>query len=364
MDEVRDVAGISVPFTVGVAIGMWLSTGPWREVFPPGIQSLIYLSFAAVCISVAAHRIGWAWFAAAYLMTGAFCAAASSTGMAPRPETHGPASVCASSLKSLIESIPFESEDTAALIKALLTGDKSGLSRETINTFRSSGAAHILALSGLHIGIIYLIISKCFSIFGNSISSRRIRCGCVIVAAGFYTLMTGAGPSICRAFLFICIRELSGIATGRKQEPSRTLLICLTVQLALSPEVIRSVGFQLSYLAMCGIVTVLPALQSWYPEASTRLGRLDPMRWIWNAAALAISCQLFTAPLSWLRFHSFPRFFLITNITALPLTTLVMFLSVTIIALRAMGLSPSLLIQADERLISILTGVLETICTL
>lgn len=364
MDEVRDAAGISVPFTAGVAAGMWLAEGAWHGAPAPWLLSVLFLIIAGIC-TLAAMTLGKRiWFGAAYLMTGMFCAAASASGSVPSREIHGLTESCGSALKELIDAIPFQSGETSALVKALLTGDKSSLSRGTISAFRESGAAHILALSGLHLGIIYLIISKSFSIFGNSPVSRRIRCGCVIIAAGFYTAMTGAGPSIIRAFLFICIRELSGIASGRKQSPARTLMICLTVQLALSPQVIRSVGFQLSYLAMCGIVTVLPALQSWYPEAETGLGRLDPMRWMWNAAALAISCQLFTAPLSWLRFHSFPRFFLITNITALPLTTLAMILSVAVIALRAMGICPPLLIQADERLLSILTGVLETICTL
>lgn len=364
MDEARDVAGISFPFTAGVAAGLWLTGEACHVPVSAGVVSVLSLTAAAVFTLAAATVRQRYLYAAAFMMTGIFCAAASSAGIAPGPERQGFAMRCAAKLKSVIDSIPFRSQDTGALVKALMTGDKSGLSRETIAIFRSSGASHILALSGLHLGIIYLIIARCLSVLGNTVTARRIRCGCVIIAAGFYTLMTGAGPSITRAFLFICIRELSGISAGRRQGAVRTLLICLTVQLAITPRVLVSVGFQLSYLAVCGIVTVLPVLQSWYPEPYSRIGRLDPMRWIWNSAALAISCQMFTAPLAWIRFHTFPRFFLITNITALPITTLTMALSAVVIPLTAAGICPEILVIADERLISMLTGVLEIICSL
>lgn len=361
MDEVRDVAGISIPFTAGVAAGFWFAGG--AAAHTDLIPSAFLVLTAYLAIS-ARRSHALARFAAAYLACGMFCGAAASAGAVIDLEPGGIAARCGTWMKELIDSIPFSSQDTNALIKALLTGDRSSLSRSTVGIFRNSGASHILALSGLHLGTIYLIISKCLSVFGNSPMSRHIRCWCVIIAAGFYTLMTGAGASIVRAFLFICIRELSGIATGRRQGAARTLLICLTVQLALFPQEIRSTGFQLSYLAMCGIVTVLPVLQSWYPEAESRMERLDPVRWIWNAAALSIACQLFTAPLSWIRFHSFPKYFLVTNISALPLTTLIMFTSVMTVALQAMGVCPTLLIETDERLISMLTGVLEAICGL
>lgn len=364
MDEVREIAGISVPFTSGVAAGLWAAGCPWSGIVTPGSQSVIYLMLTAAFISAAYSRHGRYWFIAAYLSAGMFCAAASAAAPMPGLQGTGLAGRCSLALKSLIDSIPFSSDISGALVKALMTGDRSSLTSDTVSIFRNSGASHILALSGLHLGIIYLMVSRCLSVFGNSVASRRYRCACVIIAAGFYTTMTGAGPSITRAFLFICIRELSGIDSGRFQSPIRTLLVCLTVQLALFPQELKSAGFQLSYLAMCGIVTILPVLQSWYPRAETKMGRLDPMRWIWNAAALAISCQLFTAPVSWLRFHNFPKFFLITNITAMPLTTMIMFLSVIVTLLCAAGICPRLLIETDERLISILTGVLETICTL
>ena len=103
---------------------------------------------------------------------------------------------------------------------------------------------------------------------------------------------------------------------GRRRRSVNVFCAALTVQLAVSPTVVGSLGFQLSYLAMLGIVLVFPRLEAWYPDGRRR----DPVRRIWSAVALTLSCQLFTAPLVWVRFHSFPKYFLLTNLGALPLT--------------------------------------------
>ena len=88
------------------------------------------------------------------------------------------------------------------------------------------------------------------------------------------------------------------------------------------------------------------------------------MRKIWEGAALSISCQAFTAPLVWYRFHTFPKYFIITNLTALPLTSAVMVLSVTTIALSGLGICPELLILLDDKAVQLLIGCLWIISSL
>ena len=138
------------------------------------------------------------------------------------------------------------------------------------------------------------------------------------------------------------------------------LCLALLVQLVLDPSVICSVGFQLSYLAMAGIFLVYPVLEKCYPEGS----RYNPLRWIWKTAALSISCQLFTAPLAWLRFHSFPRYFLLTNLLALPLVSILMTVAVATVILSALGWCPALLITTTDGLGRLLLWVLEVICAM
>lgn len=263
---------------------------------------------------------------------------------------------CAERLRDIIDSIPFGHEQSAALIKALLTGERSSLSRATVLAFRASGASHLLALSGLHLGFIYLIIRRiCNLIPWRGITVSYIRATITVGLCGFYTLMTGAGASIVRAFLFICIRETAGICPERKSDPGRTLLCALTIQLALSPASIASIGFQLSYLAMAGITFILPWMQSWYPPSK------DPVRKLWDTAALSISCQITTTPLAWWYFRTFPQYFLITNIIAMPLCSAVMSLSIATIALYATGICPEWLIALTDLAVQSIINALRII---
>lgn len=299
------------------------------------------------------------WYlSAAFALAGAFCylAAACRGASAEEGMVMQAAGRCADRLREIIDSIPFGHEQSAALIKALLTGERSSLSRATVLAFRASGASHLLALSGLHLGFIYLIIRRiCNLIPWRGPTASRIRATITIGLCGFYTLMTGAGASIVRAFLFICIRETAGICPERKSVPGRTLLWALTIQLALSPTSIASIGFQLSYLAMAGITFILPWMQSWYPPSK------DPVRKLWDTAALSISCQITTAPLAWWHFRTFPQYFLITNIIAMPLCSTVMSLSIATVALYAMGICPEWLIMVTDLSVQSIIAALRII---
>ena len=352
----ESIEALAVHFTAGVAAGallLRLSASP--AVLSSGLL-VILSSLAAVVLKTERSSLLFPVF----LLLGAFCAltdafpGAESTSFLERWTTG-----LADRLREYIDRIPFPSESTAPLLKALLTGDRSGLSRDTVRIFRESGGAHLLALSGLHIGILYLILSKLLWPLGNSLRARRIRYALIILAAGIFTLMTGSSPSIVRAFLFIFLTETARI-TGRPRDPIRILSTALLIQLVLTPSAITSVGFQLSYLAMTGIFLLYPILDSWYPKGY----RFDPLRKIWSAAALSISCQLFTGPLAWLRFHTFPSCFLLTNLIALPLTTLLMGCSVATLVLQGVGICPGFLLKATDALAGLLTGTLQTISTI
>lgn len=365
MDGERDIVMLAVPFAAGVAAGALLV-----QMLPPTSPASWLLPATALPAAVASifpaarKERCRAAFSLTFLMLGIFCL--SSYSLLPANGDGGwrLAKDACEALKGRILALPFRDPRSPGMVLALLTGDKSSLSRQTVTTFRDSGAAHILALSGLHLGIIYSIIRRAFAFAGNSPRARGFRCAATITATLFYTIMTGAGPSIVRAFLFISISEISAISPGRRRSPLRVLAASLTVQLALKPDVIGSAGFQLSYLAVLGIVTVFPVLQGFFPGHGSILGRISPMKRIWDAAALSISCQLFTAPLAWYRFHSFPRYFLLTNILALPLSTATMALSVAAIALSAAGICPEVLVQAVEWCAGTLLSVLETVSSM
>jgi competence protein ComEC len=136
-------------------------------------------------------------------------------------------------------------------------------------------------------------------------------------------------------------------------------MMALTIQVALKPQVITTLGFQLSYLAMTGITVLYPRLAAWYPDGFSLAARR-----IWQGAALAVSCQIFTAPLVWIRFHSFPKYFILTNLLALPMTSALMAASIATLTLQAFGACPPFLVYAVDLLASSLLFTLGVISSL
>lgn len=325
MNEARDIVGISVPFAAGVAMGVALY--PLLSGGLPFITSSILL--VLICITTLLVRFG---------------------KLGDR------------SGKRLVS---LSNQPRLGRLTRLgrLSGRRIFFAGIFIVTgiFRDSGASHILALSGLHLGVLYILLARLTAPLGNSPWIRRLRYSLIIVAALFYSIMTGATPSIIRAFLFITINETAKLL-GRKREPVRVLLAALTTQLALKPDVITSVAFQLSYMAMAGIFLLFPILDRIYPAPNgSKLSRFNPLRKIWSAAMLSISCQVFTGPLAWYYFHTFPKYFILTNLIALPLTSAIITLSVATIALSFLGICPEPLVILNDHTMQALFFCLEII---
>ena len=358
MVEAKSIEALSLFFTAGAAAGTMLSgTVSWAAC--AAILPLAALPFfiREKLLKANGKAIG-AVFCVVFILLGLFCALNASLiqedGFASLKSAAAEGAV---SLRGIIGTIPFRNQDTAPLLDALLTGDRSGLRADTVAAFRRSGASHILALSGLHMGIIYLLFDKLTGVLGKRPAARHLRFWIIILTAGYFTLMTGAAPSIVRAFLFITINEVLRL-TCRPRNAVRVLCLALLIQLVIKPQVISTLGFQLSYLAMAGVFILYPVMEKWYPESRS------PLRWIWKNAALAISCQLFTAPLIWMRFRTFPRYFLIANLLALPLVTVLMTSAVVTITLQAIGMCPQAAVWVTDTVAKLLTNVLEIIAPL
>jgi competence protein ComEC len=261
-------------------------------------------------------------------------------------------------MQQRIDSIAFVSSETNALIKALLTGCRTDLPPETTDAFRSSGASHILALSGLHLGIIYLIISKIAGLAGGHPKIKTVRSVICITACSAYSFATGAGASIIRALIFIIIGEISRLL-NRKPNLKTTCATSLIIHLTLSPGDISRVGFQLSYAAIAGIAWIFPWLKSIWPDDGDGI-----MKRIWESAALSISCQITTGPLAWIYFGTFPQYFILTNLIALPMTSLIIPAALLTLVLDSMKICPHILIRATEALANALCGALGTIAAI
>lgn len=253
-----------------------------------------------------------------------------------------------SSLCSSIDGIGL-TEQSGALVKALISGDKSDISPQIKEAFRCSGASHLLALSGLHLGIIYGIISKTLSLAGGHPIVVKVRSCITIVLCGFYAIVTGASPSIIRAFLFVLLKEIARMTT-RSCDPLVIFSSALAIHLVINPGSVTTVGFQLSYLATFGIYTLYPRLKAIYPSGGIFGKSGGIFGKIWELACLSISCQIFTAPVAYLHFRTFPKYFLLTNLIAMPLGSLLIAFAVAATALSALGVHPIFIAKAIDLL--------------
>lgn len=332
MKEERDIVGVSLAWTAGTAAASAAGFSFALAVFASGAV------FFTAALWFLYRKCGFFW--ALLFFSAMLCHAAAS--YAAGNEDYGilgylgsRASGPLGGFSGLLDTLPLGNDEDKALLRALLTGQRERLSRATVEAFRHAGASHILALSGMHLGIIYLVADRLFSLLGGSNAVRRTRSAVNVCLSWFYAIMTGAGPSIVRAALFISIREIMRHFPGRRTSPLRTICCALLVHLALDPLAIGSTGFQLSYLAMAGICTVHPVLSSWYIWGDG--GKFDPARRIWDSMSLAVSCQLATFPLVFLRFHSFPVYFLLSNLISVPLAGVGIVSGLTCAALAALS---------------------------
>jgi len=371
MTATEDIRTLSMPFAAGIAVGVLLPLGA-GALF--GLAPALLVASLGLGAAMLLFRIRRrASVIALMVLTGLFAAVSSrASAVLPsdvRDVLTDAALDAAEGMKETIAAIPYSSEEVAGLVMALTTGDRSGLSRHTTESFRAAGASHILALSGMHLGIIYALLLWLAAPFGNAPRVRLARSVVIVGLMGFYSLATGACPSIVRAFLFIVLGEAASLLC-RPRLGMRTWCGALLVQLAVNPMSLKSVGFQLSYLAMVGIFVVLPWLKGFYPSSSDE-GRngwvrtqLDLPRKIWDAAALAIACQAVTAPVVLLHFGTFPWYFLITNLLAVPLSSMVMVSAVAVMVLSSLGVCPDALVAVSDASARSLLFVLDVIASL
>ena len=198
------------------------------------------------------------------------------------------------------------SEDQKALIRALLLGDKTNLNPETKRQFASAGAMHVLAVSGLHVGILLEVLLFFLGRFPRWISKKKAVLISVLLIWA-YAVFIGLPPSVTRAALMFSLLVIARI-WSKNYAPLNILAFSALILLIIEPHWIFDLGFQLSYLAMFGILTL------YKPIAELFFIRSKWLRKIWEGTAVGIAAQLGTIPLVLYHFHQFPNYFAVTNI--------------------------------------------------
>ena len=220
---------------------------------------------------------------------------------------------------------------------ALLLGQKESLGKEVKQAYSATGTQHILAVSGLHVGIIYSILLLPLTFFKQK--GQLLQKSYLVLVLGLiwiYALMTGFSPSVVRAVVMFSLVTLGQM---RKRKPSiwNILAFSALLLLVLDPDIQSDLGFQLSYLAVAGIVGLQPILlRMWAP--SNRV--LD---YFWQMATVTLAAQLITSPLTLHYFHTFPTYFLVANLLIVPLSYIILCVGVPFLLLAWIPMVGSLL---------------------
>lgn len=202
--------------------------------------------------------------------------------------------------------------ETYAIGAALITGHRDDLSPTLRNSYAKTGAMHVLAVSGLHVGLIYLGLQFLLRLLANWYGYWKwLKVGLLLLGVWGFVYFTGATASVVRAgcmFSFIIV----GQALKRYTNIYNTIAASAFCMLLVNPQLLLNVGFQLSYLALLGIIFFQPFI---YRALYFRFRWLD---YVWKLSSVALAAQLTTLPISLFYFHQFPVYFLLSGLIVVP----------------------------------------------
>lgn len=209
--------------------------------------------------------------------------------------------------------------DELAVASALILGFRDNLDKELMSAYAGAGATHVLAVSGLHVGIVYFIINFFLRFMDRDKYLRWCKTLLLIVLLVGYAALTGFSASVSRAalmFTFVAI----GKAFSRDTNIFNTLAASAFGLILIDPMIVMQVGFQLSYAAVFGIVVIQPKLV----ELKSFDNRF--LDWVWSISCVSVAAQIATFPLGLLYFHQFPNLFLLSNLVVIPAAALILYI--------------------------------------
>lgn len=243
-----------------------------------------------------------------------------------------------------------------AVASALVIGYEDKLTNETYSLFSEAGVLHILSVSGLHVAIIFYVFSSVFQFIEKVKYGKIIKAILLLFCLWFYASVTGLSPSVMRSAAMF---SLVVVAQMLKQKASifNSMSASAFILLLINPLTLFDIGFQLSYLAVLGIVTFNPLFDKLY----------EPQNWlskqVWSIISVSISAQLITLPISLYYFNQFPSYFLIANLIIIPLSTIILYLGLALALLGKIIILATPIAWVFNKAISLLLYCSELITT-
>lgn len=227
------------------------------------------------------------------------------------------ANECQKYLLNIYKNYGFDNNELAVL-SALTLGYTDGLEPELRKCYSASGTMHILAVSGLHVGIIYAVIAFILGFLNKSLRQRQLKTILIIAFLWIYAFITGLSPSVFRASLMFSLVALANLF-DRKSQIYNTICMSAFIMLLVNPNLLFNVGFQLSYSAVLSIIYFQPKISGIFQPRS------KVVKWLWDFTAVSLAAQLGTLPFTLFYFQTFPNYFIFANIIAIPAATLILY---------------------------------------
>jgi len=241
------------------------------------------------------------------------------------------------------------------LLISLITGDKRGVTEEDRQHFAQTGTLHVLAVSGLHVGIVYGILSFLSGRFFRR--NHPAQALIILLCVWAYALVSGLAPSVFRAAFMFSLLTL-GQVWSRSSKGLNTLAATAVCMLCIEPRWLQDIGFILSFSAVGGIMLFYQRIEkAWQPRSKALL-------YIWKMSAVSIAAQLGTLPVTLYCFNSFPLWFLPANLLVIPISTLCLVSGIVFLTVSGLPWIGGALAWVTDQLLGLLQLVVGKLASL
>lgn len=247
--------------------------------------------------------------------------------------------------------------DNRAVLNALVLGQRQELSTDLQNDYANAGVIHILAVSGLHVGILMLIVQFLLKPLGNYWRSRILKTLIVLLVIWGFALITGFSPSVLRAATMFSFIQV-GFFFNQRKAGFNALIASAFVLLAIRPRLLFEVGFQLSYAAVFAILWLYPKFEK------LGLPKNKLLQYYWKIILVSLAAQIGVLPLSLFYFHQFPGVFLIANCVVLPFLGFILIYGLVLLIAAALNLVPEVAVECYDLILTWLNTFIKGLASL
>ncbi|WP_093668542.1 ComEC/Rec2 family competence protein [Tenacibaculum sp. MAR_2009_124] len=246
------------------------------------------------------------------------------------------------------------SPEVLSVMKALLLGQRKEITKNTLANYTNAGVIHVLAISGLHLGILLMFINFISNPLLHVKNGKFVKVIIVVVILWSFAFISGLSASVARSatmFSFITIAKLF----QKKTFSEYSIISSIFVLLLINPMDLFNIGFQLSYLAVFGIIWIYPLLFNlWTPKYFILMK-------LWQLTVVSISAQIAVLPLSIYYFHQFPMLFLISNLVIVSLLGFILISGILVILLSSVDALPEFIALSYDFIINKMNSFVQWI---